>query len=293
MHPYLVYAAWGAAALFLLFAVHLWRTLVTLPNRPAFNGKTVHAWLDLNARALHLQRADGLSVLAIPFGRMAMAFNGQSIVQSRKIHHGGGGGKFSATTIGGLTSGSYIPPSETWTETVYENRATGKTNVRLSTIEVPASLHRLWCKEDLKGTSAPVLEMTMEQREAEAFERWLYRHAKVLRPDVDRLRKAWAMTCQGWLAACRRQRQASAKPAVEMHWFSSEGIRYLAVEDDGSIFAAHGEAPLLTDVHGLVGWESHTLVAFKGGRDEMRFALSDVDIRRLQTLVRKGKLRLT
>jgi hypothetical protein len=44
---------------------------------------------------------------------------------------------------------------------------------------------------------------------------------------------------------------------------------------------------------GLVGWESHTLVAFKGGRDEMRFALSDVDIRRLQSLVRTGKLRLT
>ncbi|MEX1826796.1 hypothetical protein [Luteibacter sp. CQ10] len=292
MHPYFVYAAWGAAALFVVFAVILWRQHVTLPNRPVFKGKTVHAWLDTSAGALHLQREKDLCVLAIPFGHLAMAFNAQSIVESRQIHHGGGGGKLSATTIGGLTTGTYIPPSDTWTQTVYEKRSTGLTNVKLSSIEVPASLHRLWCKEDQKGTARTVLEVTLEQGEAEAFSRWLWRHAKLLRPDIDGLRKAWDTTCQGWLAACRRQRQASGKPAVEAHWFSSEGIRYLAVEEDGSIHAARGEAPLLTGVDGLVGWGNQHLVVYKGGRDEMRFPLFDIDIRRLQTLVRKGKLRL-
>jgi hypothetical protein len=132
---------------------------------------------------------------------------------------------------------------------------------------------------------------SLEGGESQAFERWLWRHAKVLRPDVDGLRKQWASTCTNWLAMCRRQRTHKGKPVVEGHAFGSAGIRYLSVEDDGTIHAARGDAPLLVDVTRLTKWDASKLTVSKGNSDEMAFDLNEAEVASLQKLVRKGKLR--
>ncbi len=271
---------------------YAWRMLVTLPNRPMFEGKTLQAWLDADKRALCLMPSGEVSVRSIPFGQMDMAFADQSYVAAKNVYHEGVPGRVLGRVLSsGVIDSTVFSGTEGRMETVFEKQYTGLSTVTLSAIDVPGYLHRQWCGEDTKGTKAEVFTAHVGGRESEALERWLTRHARVLRPDVERLRKDWASTCASWLATCRRQRTHKRKPVVEAHGFGSAGVRYLCVEDDGTIHAAMGDAPLLIDVTRLTKWDTGKLTVSKGHGDEMAFDLTDSDIGALQKLVRKGKLR--
>ena len=284
--------ALAGATAFALFVAWLWRTLVTLPKRPTFEGKTLQAWLDADKRVLCLMPRGDVNVRAIPFGRVDMAFRDQAYVAARNFYHAGSPGRVVGQVLpGGVINSTVFSGTQGRMETVFEKEYTGLSTVTLSAIEVPSHLHRQWCGEDTKTTKAEVYTGHLGGRESQAFERWLTRHAKVLRPDVDGLRKQWASTCANWLATCRRQRTHKRKSVVEGHAFGSAGIRYLSVEEDGSIHAARGDAPLLIDVTRLTKWDAGKLTVSKGHADEMVFDLNEVEVAALQKAVRKGKLR--
>lgn len=289
--PVLFYVVSAIAVGGVLLLAYAWRTLVTLPSRPAFEGKTLQAWLDADKRVLCLMPRGEVNIRSIPFGRMEMTFREQSYESARNVYHAGNPGRVVGQVLSsGIIDSTVFKGTEGWTETVYETTYTGNSNVTLSAIDVPGHLHRQWSGEDTKTTKAVVYAGSLGGGESQAFERWLWRHAKVLRPDVDRLRKEWASTCTNWLTACRRQRTHKGKPVVEGHAFGSAGIRYLCVEEDGTIHAAKGDAPLLIDVTRLTKWDAGKLTVSKGHADEMVFDLNEVEVAALQKLVRKGKL---
>lgn len=179
----------GAAA-FLLFAAWLWRIHITLPNRPSFEGKTLQAWLDPDKRLLCLMPRGEVNVRSIPFGRMDMAFRDHAYIAAKNVYHAGVPGRVVGQVLpGGAINSTVFSGTEGRMETVYENTYTGFRTVTLSTIEVPHHLHRQWCGEDTKATKAEVYTGHLGGRESEALERWLWRHASVLRPDVDALRR--------------------------------------------------------------------------------------------------------
>jgi hypothetical protein len=290
--PAAVYIVSAVVVGFLLLLAYAWRSLVTLPNRPAFEGKSLQAWLDHDQHRLCLMPKGEVNVRSIPFGRMDMAFSEQSYVAAKNVYHAGSAGRVVGQVLSsGVIDSTVFKGTEGWTETVYETTYTGNSNVTLSTIEVPGHLHRQWCGEDTKATKTVTYTGSLGGRESQAFERWLWRHARVLRPDVDGIRKRWASTCANWLAACRRQRTHKGKPVVEVHTVGSAGIQYLTVEEDGSIHAARGDAPLLIDVTRLTKWDAGKLTVSRGNPDETVFDLSEVEVAALQKLVRKGKLR--
>lgn len=290
--PVLFYVVSAIAVGGVLLLAYAWRTLVTLPNRPTFEGKTLQAWLDADERVLCLMPRGDVNVRAIPFGHMEMAFRDQAYVAARNVYHAGSPGRVVGQVLsGGVINSTVFSGTEGRMETVFEKQYTGLSTVTLTAIDVPGYLHRKWCGEDTKGTKAEVFTGHLGGRESQAFERWLSRHAKVLRPDVDGLRKQWASTCANWLATCRRQRTHKGKPVIEAHGFGSAGIRYLCVEDDGTLHAAKGDAPLLVDVTRLTRWETGKLTVSRGSADEMAFDLTEVEVAALQKLVRKGKLR--
>jgi hypothetical protein len=290
--PVLFYVVSAVVVGGVLLLAYAWRTLVTLPNRPAFEGKTLQAWLDPEKRVLCLMPRGEVSVRSVPFGRMEMTFREQSYESARNVYHAGNPGRVVGQVLSsGVIDSTVFKGTEGWTETVYETTYTGNSTVTLSAIDVPGHLHRQWCGEDTKATKTMVYAGSLEGRESQAFERWLWRHANVLRPDVDGLRKQWASTCASWLAASRRQRTHKGKPVVEGHAFGSAGIRYLCVEDDGTIHAARGDAPLLIDVTRLTKWDAGKLTVSRGHADEMAFDLDEAEVAALQKLVRKGKLR--
>lgn len=290
--PVLFYVVSAIAVGGVLLLACAWRMLVTLPNRHEFEGKTLQAWLDADKRVLCLMPRGDVNVRAIPFGHLDMAFRDQAYVAARNVYHAGSPGRVVGQVLpGGVINSTVLSGTQGRMETVLEKEYTGLSTVTLSAIEVPGYLHRQWCGEDTKGTKAEVFTGHLGGRESEALKRWLFRHAKVLRPDIDGLRKQWASTCTNWLTACRRQRTHKEKPVVEGHAFGSAGIRYLCVEEDGTIHAAKGDAPLLIDVTRLTKWDAGKLTVSNGHADEMVFDLNEAEVAALQKLVRKGKLR--
>ncbi|SEV96615.1 hypothetical protein [Luteibacter sp. 329MFSha] len=283
--------ALGGAVVFLFLVAMVWRAHIALPNRPSFKGKTVEAWLDNDAQCLRVMPRGEARTYAIPFGRLAFDFKPQTYVEARRVHHDGAPARtFGSIGPGGAFNGRTYEGSGGWSQTVTETHHTGLTNATLSVIDVPEALHRQWCGEDTKAQTRQVFLASLKGGEAEAFERWLRRHAKVLRPDVDRLRGQWRQQCDVWLSTCRRQRTGQGKPVVECFRFCHDGIRYLAVEDSGAILAARGDAPLLTDVGTSRALEGERLTVLRNCSQEMTFDLTPDDIKALQKLVRKGRL---
>lgn len=167
-----------------------------------------------------------------------------------------------------------------------------RVRVQLVEVVLPHYLHEQWTGlEPSKGAMRTVLDTTAATWDAKALERWYARHEKVLAPDEPRARSAWDADCAAILRACREQRTAQAKPALEVWAFwPGPAIRYLIIEADGRLFAATGDIPDLAQAHGRVQAFGDRIQLMTDAGPVMQFKLDREQVSALQRLQSAGRL---
>jgi len=195
-----------------------------------------------------------------------------------------------------LRSGSYMA-SSAWKETVWTAVETGKTQVRLLAVHLPAYYAQHWADQEEGHISilTDAMDITLPNGKARAFERWLDHHRRELLSDRAAVRATWDQTCAELLRACRQQRDyhGNSAEAFETWSFSSQPtIAYLVIESDGAAFWASGDTPLLEPIERPCFKFARDRLTVFSGDDHRSFYVPADRLAPLQALQRRRIVRI-
>jgi hypothetical protein len=233
-----------------------WQILVVKPHQDVFKGSGVT--LSIDHASKHLTYATNMGEqLSIPFNSLDISYFQKVEYKTYEKWHHGTSAKVNLYTTNGFTSGSITPETKGYLEKGTKEVITGDTAITMVVRDMPQYFFRKWAtwNQDSTGkkSKAPkeeIVRFDLTNRQASALKRWVSAHRKLIAPNEAVVREVWDEKCRALLEKCRAQRPKGSKAnCIEAFEYSADfTIKYLYCTDDGRIFLAAGQDPVLMEV---------------------------------------------